>query len=216
MQIKEITVTCACCGKQSAQKLITDCAALGYMDLDTRPPEERRSAIEHEVQECPECHYCSEDISAPLKGIAQGDVGSAAYLGILSDDGNDPIVKKFLLSGYLYQKAGDSRRAGLQLMRVAWHCDDLGDTSAANDAREVAISFLKEANDKEFNAATALIIADMYRRIGKFWDATTELNIASNQTSDPLLASITGYEKRLIVLHDTAAHNIGERPDAGK
>lgn len=215
MQINEINVTCACCGKQSAQKIITDCVARGYMDLDTRPPEERRSALEHEVQECPECHYCSEDISSPLNGITESDVKSESYEGILSDDGNDPVVKKFLLSGYLYKKAGDSRKAGLQLMRVAWHCDDLGDAAAANDAREVAIAFYKEANEKEFDVATALIIADMYRRTGKFWDATTELT-AANQTSDPLLSSLCGYEKRLIVLHDTAVHNIGERPDAGK
>lgn len=216
MRIENVTVKCACCGNKSAQRVIKDCAAKGYMDLDSRPPEERRSALEYEVQECPECHYCSEDISLPIKNCNAGEIRSDTYKSIISDGGDDSVTKRLLLSGYLYQSAGNQRAAGLQMLRMAWHFDDLGDRSSANDAREMAIALYKEANEGDFDEDTALIIVDMERRIGKFWDATTEINSAYQKAKDPLVSSLLNYEKKLVVMRDSSAHTINERPDFDK
>jgi len=209
MRINEVVVTCACCGKKSVQKTVSECVAKGKMELDTRPPEEKRSALEYEVQECPECHYCSEDISSPIKNCGKDELNSDTYKNILEDGDTDNIARKFLLAGYLYQQAGDSRRAGLQMLRMAWRFDDLGDSSAAKDAREMAIAFYKEANEEEYDDATALLIADLLRRTGNFWDATMALEAAYHRSQDSLIISLLSYEKRLIVHRDTSAHDIG-------
>jgi len=213
MQVYEVIVKCACCGNKSTQKVIKNCTAKGFMDLDSRPPEERRSALGYEVQECPECHYCSEDISIPIKNCNAGEIRSDTYKSIIADGSNDPITKRLLLSGYLYQSAGNPRAAGLQMLRMAWHFDDLGDYSSANDAREMAIALYKEANEEDFDEDTALLVVDMTRRIGRFWDATTEINSAYQKAKNPLVASLLNYEKKLVVVRDSSAHTINERPD---
>lgn len=214
MQIKEVIVKCACCGNKSVQKVISECVARGFMDLDTRPPEERRSALEFEVQECPQCHYCNDDISAPIKNCNANEISSDAYRNILFDGESDDVAKKFLLCGYLYQKAGNTRAAGLQMLRMAWRFDDLEDASSAKDAREIAIALYKDANDLEYDENTALLIADMTRRTGDFWNAATEVETAYRRSKNPLVTSILNYEKRLVTVRDSSAHDIGERPDA--
>jgi len=215
MQIQEVTVKCACCGSKSVQYTISECVARGYMDLDTRPPEERRSALEFEVQECPQCHYCNDDISLPIKNCSANEISSDTYRSILADSDSDGVAKKFLLCGYLYQKAGNMRTAGLQMLRMAWRFDDLEDFSSAKDAREMAIAFYKEANDVEYDENTALLVADMTRRIGDFWNAATEIESAYRRSKSPLVTSLLNYEKRLVTRRDSSAHDIGERPDAG-
>lgn len=215
MQLNEVVVKCACCGKESTQKIMSDCKAKGYMDLDTRPPEDKRSALEYEVQECPECHYCSEDISVLIPNTDKEDVNSDTYKSILSDGETDSVARKFLLAGYLYQKAGNARMAGLEMLRMAWRFDDLNDGASAKDAREMAMAFYKDANEIEYDEATALLIADMTRRTGDFWNATTAIESAYQRSQDPLISALLNYEKRLIVHKDSSAHSVDERPDSG-
>lgn len=56
----------------------------GSPDLDTRPPEMRRSTIFAWVQRCPQCGYCACDVSkAPSQ--AEALVRSSEYIRQLSD-----------------------------------------------------------------------------------------------------------------------------------
>lgn len=215
MRTNEVVVKCACCGKESKQKQICDCVAKGYMDLDTRPPEERRSALELEIQECPECHYCSEDISAPASESDKAEINSDTYKSILADTETDSVARKFLLAGYLCQKAEKTRPAGLNMLRMAWRFDDLKDDSSAKDAREMAAAFYKEANEAAYDEGTALLLVDLMRRTGDFWNATTAIEEAYRKSETPLISSLLVYERQLVVRRDSSAHNIGERSDAG-
>ena len=56
-------MTCAVCGAPSTQTVVSSASAFGASDLDTRPPEMVRSGLRYEVQECPSCGYCSENIA---------------------------------------------------------------------------------------------------------------------------------------------------------
>jgi hypothetical protein len=55
-------VGCHVCGKASPQFGIGSTNAYGYADLDSRPPEMRRSTIGYWVHRCPVCGCCAADL----------------------------------------------------------------------------------------------------------------------------------------------------------
>ncbi len=59
----EIEKRCAVCGKVSKQIALMSTNAIGYSDLDMRPPEMERSTINTWIQICPSCGYRALDIS---------------------------------------------------------------------------------------------------------------------------------------------------------
>ena len=61
-----ITVSCSVCGHDSEQTMICSTNTFGGMDFDMRPPEMKRSTMEHWIESCPECGYVAKSLSEPL------------------------------------------------------------------------------------------------------------------------------------------------------
>ena len=62
-------VTCALCGASSRHQVMVSASAFGACDLDTRLPGALGKAIEYQVQRCPACGYCAQDLSAPAGNL---------------------------------------------------------------------------------------------------------------------------------------------------
>ena len=67
--MNEVEVTCCVCSTKSIHLSVGSTNTLGYPDLDTRPPEMERSTIYYNIQRCPNCGYCSEDLSTSVGNL---------------------------------------------------------------------------------------------------------------------------------------------------
>ena len=57
------SVTCYVCGEVSEHTSSLSVSVYGHSDLDSRPSETLRSFLYYQIQRCPSCGYCSNDIS---------------------------------------------------------------------------------------------------------------------------------------------------------
>jgi len=69
-----VTVRCALCGAASAQHVLASTTTFGPPDLDLRPQGPARWALQFQVQQCPRCGSCAEQIGqrgSELSGTAR-------------------------------------------------------------------------------------------------------------------------------------------------
>ena len=76
--IFEEEVSCALCGQRQTVSEIGSTNSFGAMDLDTRPPQMRRSTMEYWVHQCTECGFVAPELEKAAQGDAQ-IVASADY-----------------------------------------------------------------------------------------------------------------------------------------
>ena len=88
------TRTCALCGSVHSYGYMASWTNAGSSDLDTRPPETRRSALFMSVHRCPDCGYCAADVSKSHPG-AETAVKSPEYRRQLQDNSCDELTNSF-------------------------------------------------------------------------------------------------------------------------
>lgn len=94
---------CAVCGTETEFTGIASTNAFGSPDLDTRPPEMQRSTIFAWVQCCPECGYCSSDISkVPSQAVSV--VHSPEYGKQLTDSTYPELANGFLCKAIIGER----------------------------------------------------------------------------------------------------------------
>ncbi len=70
-RIFEQEVECCVCQEKSKHMIIGSTNSFGSPDLDTRPPEMKRSTLSLWIQRCPSCGYSSPDLSDCEAHIAE-------------------------------------------------------------------------------------------------------------------------------------------------
>lgn len=199
---------CALCGKASRQEIIYSTNSFGSMDLDTRPPEMKRSTIDTDIQRCPHCGYCSPDIST-LKENATQIVNSDVYRAQLDHSDFPPLANAFLCYALIEEKNWNVTEAAWGCIYASWACDDAKTTEAAISCRNKALALLEKETDLISGDRYALRI-DLLRRAERFDEALALSHEALDQELKDIIQKIIRYEQQLIAAADSACHNVKE------
>ena len=171
--IFEEEVTCAVCGSKQTVEEIASTNSFGAMDLDTRPPEMKRSTMAHWVHECTECGYVAPELETAADGVRRV-VASADYRAELRRADRVRLANRFVCRALLEVAAGDLASAGWRRLHAAWACDDANQGEEARVQRRAALELFDQARTagqramKSVVGGDELLLADMARRAGEF------------------------------------------------
>lgn len=210
----EKKVRCAVCGTETGLKGIGSTNTFGLPDLDTRPPEMRRSTIFAWVQQCPECGYCSSDVSkAPLQ--ASSLIQSPEYRRQLTDSTCPKLANGFSCKALIDAGANDFASATWALIHAAWACDDAKKPDAAKTCRSKAADMMLKAIEngqeiaKQEGAETAIRV-DLLRRAGRHAEARQLIATKGPAITEDIISKILAFQDALLGKDDEACHTISE------
>ena len=166
------SVKCAVCGKESGHNIVNGISNSRGTYLDTDPDKIELSALPYIVQRCPNCGYCSQELSELIKG-ADEQMDSDEYRTQLSNKKFPKLANSFLCSGLLHEYAEEYGKAGWDCLYAAKVCDEKGNSEVAVYCRKRTYSMFVEAMDsgQKFmdNAGKERqLLTDIARRAGLF------------------------------------------------
>ncbi len=206
--------TCAVCGAEYKYTGIGSTNTFGSPDLDTRPPEMKRSTIFTWVKRCPECGYCASDISkAP--DHARSVVRSAKYKEQLADPAMPELANSFLCKSIIDESAGAYTSAAWALIHAAWVCDDGDKPEYAKMCRSKAADMIIKAMDigQEFakeRGSEIAILVDIMRRAGRFTEARQLIEENRTEIKEDIILKVLTFQELLIDSGDEGCHTIAE------
>lgn len=205
---------CSVCGSESEYTGIGSTNAFGSPDLDTRPPQMKRSTIFAWVKRCPECGYCAADVSkAPSQAATV--VHSPEYTRQLSDLTFPELANKFLCKAFIDESSGDYTAAAWTLIHAAWACDDAEKPEQARTCRHKALDMIEKAlgNGQEVadqDGADTAIQVDLLRRAGRLTEARQLISTKRPTITEEIILKILDYQDVLLTKGDEACHTISE------
>lgn len=136
---------CAVCQYESEYtEIVSTNTFFGSPDLDTRPPEMKRSTIFTWVRRCHYCGYCASDIKkAPAH--ASMTVKSPEYRQQLLDPTFPELANSFLCKGLIDASSENYAVSAWALIYAAWACDDAEALEPATVCRCRAIEMIINA-----------------------------------------------------------------------
>jgi hypothetical protein len=211
-------VRCAVCGHESHVSQIGSTNSFGSSDLDTRPPEMKRSTIWAWVFSCPGCGYCASDLAEDV-GELNAIVCSPDYQARLKDKRCPAKANEFLCQALIAKHLGGMQVAAWSTLHAAWICDDSAKhAQQAIECRKAALALLLEAEragDPMFDdpAGSGAMRVDLLRRSGDFPAARAAVDSMIVGADEGIIRSILIFQKHLIEASDTAAHLVSEAVD---
>lgn len=205
---------CAVCGTETEYTGIRSTNAFGSSDLDTRPPEMKRSTIFAWVQRCPECGYCASDISkAPSQAATL--VHSPEYARQLTDSTFPELANGFLCKALIDESAADYAAAAWALIHAAWACDDAEKPEPAKTCRSKAIDLIEKvlANGQqvaEQDGADTAIRVDLLRRAGRLIEARHLISTKRPASTEDIISKMLDFQYVLLAKGDETCHTIAE------
>ncbi len=208
------TAKCSVCGAENEYTGIGSTNEFGSPDLDTRPPEMKRSTIFAWVKRFPDCGYCASDVSASLSG-SSSLVSSDEYLTQLNDPTYPELANSFLCHALLARESGGLVAAALATMHAAWVCDDSEHPDQARSCRKQAAALFKTAEDKgqsisEQEGVTAAIRVDLLRRAGETEEARGVITSKIAKAHENVISRILDFQSTLLDQNDLGRHTIEE------
>lgn len=168
---------CSVCGRLNEFCDIVSSHTMGPPDLDSRPAEMMRSTLVYTIHKCKNCGYCTTSIEDKLPA-AEEIVMSPEYTAQAADTGFTKLANLFLCHALILDISGKPADAGWQTLKAAWSCDDGKLVQGSRLCRKAAILRFEKARKTEpvidQPGAEELLLADLYRRIGRF-DRALEL-----------------------------------------
>ncbi len=203
-------IRCFMCGEQREYAVIASTNTFGPTDLDTRPPEMRRSTMCYWVQTCPECGYTAVDVSDETT-IDREFLNSKAYKGCDGISFVSDLAKEFYRHYLIMKAEGKDEDAFHALLHAAWACDDAKDQGSATAVRNMAIDIadrLLESDDLDWAETLSLIRADLLRRTSRFDEMLDKYKSARYEND--LLNGIVDFEKELARRKHTGCFTVGD------
>lgn len=213
--IRKETVACSVCGSQSERTTIGSTNEFGSPDLDTRPPEMKRSTLFAWIHRCPDCGYCAPDITGACDG-SSSIIRSERYLERLNNPEFPELANSFLAHALLTGNSGNFAAAGLATMHAVWVCDDIPEyCNRAAECRKAAARLLQTADEKgqlisQQHGVMTAIRVDLLRRAGEFVEAGNLVATHDTSSCDEIINRILAAQSTLIETEDTAAHTTEE------
>ena len=166
------------------------------------------------VQECPKCHYVSNDIGEPtefaeeIRSILKTD----AYKKCGGISFRTRLGKRFYRHYTLLLAQNNTAEARSAILAATWCCDDDGDEDNAVKCRLLALELLPKSvleEETENRSTLALVRADLLRRVKRFDEVIrdyTDIHFSGNEVLD----SVAKYEVELSKNKDAACHTVRE------
>lgn len=210
---------CLICGQSHEYVGIASTNEFGSPDLDTRPPEMRRSTILYWIRRCPSCGYCAPQVSEGPQE-AKEVVISETYRRQLEDPLYPELANSFLCWALIQERAGSDARAGWAALHAAWVCDDQGASEAARRCRLRALELFRRSQARgrpfiEGRGAAQVILADLLRRSGRFEEVEAVCEEGLRTNPIPVVREVLAFQKRLALLKDDRGHRIEEAVTQG-
>ncbi len=188
--------TCAVCGATSEHEALASTNTIGPPDLDLRPAPMARWALAEQIQRCPECGYCAQDLAvagASARQIVQND----AYQAELEHDGYPELTREYLCSSLLLSVAGEDGRAGRAALMGAWAADDVADAGPADlgvaDGWGSGLTLPPDPAEEERRKAAAGAAAHCRRLAIGYFEADRKNGLtfaADEDTAEAMLADL--------------------------
>jgi hypothetical protein len=205
---------CAVCGSEKEYEGIASTNMFGSLDLDTRPPEMKRSTIFAWVQRCPQCGYCAVDVTEPRPG-AQVVVSGEEYRNQLNDPEYPELANSFLCQAIVDRESGDYVDATWALIHAAWVCDDFELPAQAGACRQKAADMLAvaEAHGQqvaEQEGASTVILVDLLRRSNQLQKARQLIATGQGSNTEDIIWRILDFQSTLLDRNDVSCHTVAE------
>ncbi len=136
-----VQVRCALCGTLSQQQVPSSTSIFGPPDLDLRPNEPARWALQFQIQHCPTCGYCAKRIGEQTPG-ADRTVDSVVYRDVLPRAKMPRLARHFFCAALVAEAAEEREQASWHFAEAAWACDDTGAVEQSRVCRERAAEML--------------------------------------------------------------------------
>jgi hypothetical protein len=220
--ICEVEVTCAICGSQQTVREIGSTNAVGPMDLDTRPPQMKRSTLHLWVHECEECGYVAADLGDAAEARQTAPLWHA-YLAELNRADRPRVANRFVCRSLFDEAAGEHAAAGWRRLHAAWACDDAEQADEARVQRRAALECFERARaagqraEKSMIAGDEMLLADIARRAGEF--AQAESYVAAGLAQAGVSSRIAGwleFQRKLAAERDIGRHTVDEAYASGE
>ena len=217
--INKTFVGCRVCGKASPQFGIGSTGAYGYADLDSRPPEMRRSTIGCWVQRCPVCGCCAADLEA-VSESAGTLVESAHYRVQLQDEDFPELANSFLCSAMLLEADDKYVEAAWASIHAAWACDDARAEASGTRSRDEAVRLVRLVREEglaltDQPSSDPAILVDLLRRGGRFKEGVQEVDGALVHTDDETVRTLLRYQRSLLLKGDRGRYTVEAALGAG-
>lgn len=213
MKIDLVKVKCAVCGCETEVQKVMSYSTRSTPDLDLKQPCVDPAM---NIEECPNCHYCSYRISEMKDGDYPNSRNKDRWLKdetvqeIIELAGDNAALRKCLIMAYRAKCNIESELRYKMLLRASWLTEgtELG-KQLKQDAVGVYMEELGEGRLSEL-----LSFADVARMAGEFDIATAfakaakELAVLSGDES--FLLRACEYEFSLVEKQDTLRHNTSE------
>lgn len=205
---------CAMCGSESEYTGIGTTNTFGSSDLDTRPPEMKRSTMFAWVERCPQCGYCNHEVSKSSPE-AQAIVNSEEYKGQLNDPSCPDLANSFLCVAMLDREKANYNLATWDLIHAAWVCDDAGKLDQAKECRIKAVAMLSVAQEhgdrigSDDRSNTAMLV-DLLRRSGQAEKARQILAAHPEGAEADVISRVLSFQRVLLDRNDVSCHTIAE------
>ena len=207
-------VTCAACGTVAEFMEIGSTSIFGSPDLDLRPAPLARYNLSHQVQCCPECGYCAEDISEPLETAAARELlSSGQYQAQLQNSSFPKLANQFICLALLQEQEGDSEAAAWAYLQAAWACDDEENDPGACQCRLRAAQHFQQIlaaqlSDSIQQDTWGAVLTDVLRRSRQFDSALALSQQRLAKTADTTIQAVLRYEQALIGRQDTGCYGL--------
>ena len=219
--IFENEVTCTVCGAKQTVQELGSTSSFGAMDLDTRPPEMRRSTMDHWVHECDECGYVASDLGDADEAGQMTSVWHA-YLAELHSTQRPRLANRFVCRSLLDEATGDRAAAGWRRLHAAWACDDAEQAEEARVQRRAALALFERARAagqramKSVAGGDEVLLADIARRAGEFEQAAEYCSAGLALPEVPaFVTKLLVLEQEFVAARDIGCHRASEADEAG-
>lgn len=193
---------CSVCNIISDQTGISSTNEFGSPDLDTRPPEMKRSTIDHWVEKCPHCGYCNSSIEDSTEN-AEEIVYSQEYRSILENKNYSELVRSFLCQSYIFEYLGKLRSSIWSQLHAAWVCDDQSNKDGAKQCRKKTFKLIETLwsdNDllMEEKGGDYILAIDLLRRSELFEEASDLIKKGSFADLEGFILDLLKAEEVLV------------------
>ncbi len=164
---------CAVCGAINRFSVLKP-VEIDWCDLDMRPGGSLRRQVNDVVQECPDCGYCSLDISWAPKNI-DTIWSKIQNRDLLKMKRFPESVKKYLKAAAVAETIVENGLAFIIYLNAAWHCEDLGHEDGFSTIALKAFTLSYGDYKRQFdgfrmgqNDYTLFVKTDLLRRVKDF------------------------------------------------
>lgn len=209
-----LTVVCGACGYIFRYDALVSTNAFGSPDLDTRPPEMKRSTMRAWIQRCPSCGFCSPDVTK-FDDRFRAVMSGSPYRLQLADTHYPDLASTFICQAMLVEAVARRDEAGWAYLQAAWALEDAEKDDLARNCRsraaDIFLALLAEGwTFSETPGGSEAIVSDCLRRAGRGAEALQVIERALSQSFENIIHKVLIFQRTLIQREDRSRHLIKE------